>query len=420
MPNINETAHIITDENFNKLSSVIVSALEYDLYRQAVDEKIKFDKYEDKFSGAGIDLRTAGITFDEYLKVIDDEKRKAENNFVFPILSSFYLTDKQNPCKERIASDCRYEFELNPIPIETKESDLSEAFVVLENGNYILHNATFKFVLYIDSVKEFKSVIRHEITHVYDDLYHHIAKQIENGAKEGEKVKIGYYKTETDRNVDQAYFDCIRILSSIQEDGNVQPEALKMVKSSELMSMALYLLYPPEIRANYSQFYQEICDFPELSYAERPAYKKYSEIYRKIEEGDFIIINVGDSKQKKFISNVFDNNAVYEKIKPIAQRMFKAKRKFDTIEDFKMFILKQIDLVLLRMKNIYKFYISKKRSTEESFKNEYNKYFDDLLENLQEEYGEVNGMYKFTMIKNYSKVPFENVIDKIRKYFKDA
>ena len=77
MPNINETAHIITDENFNKLSSIIVSALEYDLYRQAVDEKIKFDKYEDKFSGAGIDLRTAGITFDEYLKVIDDEKRKA-------------------------------------------------------------------------------------------------------------------------------------------------------------------------------------------------------------------------------------------------------------------------------------------------------------------------------------------------------
>ena len=100
--------------------------------------------------------------------------------------------------------------------------------------------------------------------------------------------------------------------------------------------------------------------------------------------------------------------------------MFKTKRKFDTIEDFKMFILKQIDLVLLRMKNIYKFYISEKRSTEESFKNEYNKYFDDLLENLQEEYGEVNGMYKFTMIKNYSKVPFENVIDKIRKYFKDA
>lgn len=416
---INENVHVAVKDSIDRLSDAVIDALEYKLYAMAVKSDIFF--VDTKRFPENFDILSCGKNWDEFVKAMENELKleRERRMFNYPIVAEFSITDEENPCGNFMSSDCVYRFVIDSEYTSYGNMvDTADAYIENNGIDFIAHNVVFLFNISLDELGKAKSMISHEVMHVYDEVkqYAAKAKDTENYSSDDDSWKrFGYFKKDRDKERDDAYRFVANLIQATNNDTSRSPESIIKTKNMNLMAKALYLLFPSEIKANYAEFYKEALDHKESSYFNNRAYKKYYDLYVEIMEG-FKIKN--EIEGKHFHVDSFGDNDMFEKIMPYAVKMLKTSRDFTNADEFKSYILKRIDLVIERMKKIDKFVKGDQRSTENEFKESFNAHYDGILESLKETYGEVEGMYRFAMRRYYGSEEFHKVINEIRRYFR--
>ena len=409
---MNENVHVNTNPKFTKLVDVIVDYLKYDLYRKAVErELILVDDNEN--SNIPDVVKMAGRTFDEYLKFVEEGKRKV---LKLPVVCEFRITDNDNPCKDWIASDCTYKFEIRRGIGVSGGSVLDSAFVTTHGENHTVHNIEFLFSGTLNTINELKSVIRHELKHAYCEFMYHCGLEKKLNAeieKElGENTMFGEYKDKDESRKQRYYNYFIDIIKNVKPEPEKSFEENSYFASMHIIAKALYLLSDKEISANYSQYYQECLNNPNNMWFDG-TYSVYENLGKQIDEGVMTMCTEGNHQTTKRIFP-FDNHQAFETIKKYAK--FVIGHVPDTKEEFKEHVLQRIRLVLKRMENIYKFVHNR---NNESAYDMFNKAVDKHYEMLREEcislYGEEKGMVRFVCERNLNRPAYEEVIDEINK-----
>lgn len=416
---INENVHVPLKDNVDKLADAVINALEYKLYSMAVKSDIFFA--DTKRFPENFDILSCGKNWDEFAKAMEDELKleKEKRIFNYPIVAEFSITDKENPCCNFISSDCVYRFLIDSeFASYGNMVDVADAYIESNGSDFIAHNVVFLFNISLDELKKAKSMISHEVMHVYDEVKQYAAKANNTEAYSSDDdswKKFGYFKKDRDKERDKVYHFITNLIQATNNDTSRNLGSIVKTKNMNLMVKALYLLFPAEIKANYAEFYKEVSDHKESSYFNNRAYKKYYDLYVEIMEG----FKIKDEKEgKRFRVDSFADNDMFEKIMPYAVKILKTSRDFTNVDEFKQYILKRINLVIERMKKIDKFVKNEQKSTENEFKESFNSHYDGILESLKENYGEVEGMYRFTMRRYYGSEEFHKVISEIRRYFR--
>lgn len=419
---ITETKHVITDEGFEKLSDIILKSLEYDLCRQAVNGDVFLGTKTPIRAMIPDDALSAGKSFDEFLKAIDNESIGIQNQFQYVMKSVFSLADSEIPRRDIISPDCVFMFTLYPVSdARSHYVSLDDAFLVFENGIYKLHNAVFSFTAGLNDLMGLKSDIKHECRHVYDEVFKHIAKQRE-AENPDSSSNIGSLKGMLDRERDEIYQKMIKIMISASSFPGKTYAMRKKSKSMEIFAKSMYLLYDPEIHANYSEFYQELKDNPSKPYTSYTAYRKYYDLWIEITKPIDILSDPDENGNIKYIreTDIIKDNDVFQKVRIMAQKLLRSQKSFKSADDYQDFVVSKINKVLSEMKKIYNRFMNVQKTSEERFFEAYSVYFENLLESLRESYGESDGLYKFTMLKNYQDAPFSKSIDKLNLAFRQV
>ncbi len=417
---INENVHVPLEDNVDKLADAVINALEYKLYSMAVKSDIFFADV--KRLPANFDILSCGKNWDEFAKAMEDELKleREKRMFNYPIVTEFRITDKENPCSSFISSDCVYRFTIDSVfSSYGNRVELKDAYIENDGLNFIAHDVVFEFNISLDELGKVKSMITHEAMHVYDEVrqYAAKAKDEDNYFHDDDLWKqFGYFKKDRDKERDETYRFVANLVSATNNDTSRSLDSVIVSKSVNLIAKAIYMLFPAEIKANYAEFYKEASDHKGLKCFDNRAYRKYYDLYIEIMNG-FYVTDYKTGKQIH-VDSFPDNEFMDKKVIPIAMEIFKTKRDFSTVDELKTYILKRINLVIERMKKIDKFVKNEQKSTENEFKESFNSHYDGILESLKENYGEVEGMYRFTMRRYYGSEEFYKVINEIRRYFR--